>query len=99
MVGTRLFGLRPRYWGVLVTPNSLPASIRSYRQAEFAATPEDFLDVDGIRAPPNLEHLGWSSLIYLWCDNCKRITGVSAEATSGVCPRARPAGESPEPRQ
>src|SRR4029077_6114318 len=32
-------------------------------QAEFAATSKDFLNVDGIRATPNFQHLDWSSLV------------------------------------
>src|SRR5258708_2686124 len=33
-------------------------------QAEFAATPEHFLDVDGISSAPDLQHLDWSSLVH-----------------------------------
>jgi hypothetical protein len=41
-------------------------------QAEFAATPEDFLDVDGVRAPPNLQHLDRSWLIRSRYENHER---------------------------
>jgi hypothetical protein len=70
-------------------------------QAEFAATPEDFLDVDGIRSPSNLQHLNWSWLIRSRYGNHERTTDVEVEAAvkQEACRPARLVGESRGPGQ
>jgi hypothetical protein len=68
-------------------------------QTELAATPEDFLDVDRIRAPLNLQHLDWSSLIRSRYENHERTTDVEAEVKQEACRPARLVGESRGPRQ
>ena len=68
-------------------------------QAEFAATLEDFLDVDGIRSSPNLQHLDWSWLVRARFGNHERTTDVEAAVKQEACRPARLVGESRGPRQ
>ena len=68
-------------------------------QAEFAATLEDFLDVDGIRSSPNLQHLDWSWLVRARFGNHERTTDVEAAVKQEACRPTRLVGESRGPRQ
>ena len=68
-------------------------------QAEFAATSEDFLNVDGIRATPNFQHLDWSSLVRSRYENHERTTDVEAAIKQEACRPAQLVGESRGPRQ
>ena len=64
-------------------------------QAELAATPEHFLDVDRIGSTPDLQHLDWPSLVR---SRYEAASGpdVSAAVTREACPPARKVDESPE---
>lgn len=67
-------------------------------QAKLAATPEHFLNVDGIRPSPNLQHLYWSSLVRPRYEDHERTTDLDAVVTRATCLTTRWVGESPGPR-
>jgi hypothetical protein len=67
-------------------------------QAKLAATPEHFLNVDGIRPSPNLQDLYWSSLVRPRYEDHERTTDLVAVVTQATCLTARWVGESPVPR-